>query len=100
MQLINYFQAHIMHSTTAALKLARKEVLSGNSHQHLDFAKNLIQVKNEKAHCQLVHSAASSKNNKFIKLSEKIEKYTHNMEIIARMEFISSLQIIRSKTYI
>lgn len=99
MQLLTYFRAHVMHSTKAALELARKEVLNGQGHQHLDFAKNLIQVKNEKAHCQLIHSAVSSENQ-YIKLSEKIEKYTHGMGIITRMEFISNLQLIRGETYI
>ncbi|HHE6471364.1 TPA: hypothetical protein ACPFI9_003981 [Providencia rettgeri] len=103
MQLLNLFRAHVMHSTTAALKLAQKEVINGSGHKHLDFATKLINVKNENAHCKLIYRAASGEtrlsslfNDSYDKLTQKIEKYNAYTEILSRMEFVAHIQYARS----
>ena len=99
MQILNLLKAHIFHSTEAALKLARKEVLHGHEHKHLDFACKLITAKNEAAHIKLISSATKSEN-KYQALCAKIEKYKHQEIIVQQMQFISSLQFVRSDSIV
>ncbi|MEQ5075877.1 hypothetical protein ABN197_18275 [Providencia alcalifaciens] len=99
MQILNLLKAHIFHSTESALILARKEVVHGHGHKHLDFASKLISAKNESAHIKLISSAIKSEN-KYQTLCTKIEKYNHQEIILQRMQFISSLQFARSDSIV
>lgn len=101
MQILNFLKAHLLHSTESALKLARKEVVHGHGHghKHLDFANKLITAKNESAHLKLISSAIKSES-KYQILCTKIEKYNHQEIILQRMQFISSLQFVRSDSIV
>ncbi|HEF8786677.1 TPA: hypothetical protein QH450_003645 [Providencia alcalifaciens] len=97
MQILNFLKAHICHSTESALKLARKEIIHGHGHKHLDFAQKLIIAKNESAHTKLIILATKSEH-KYQILCEKIDKYHHQEIILERLKFIECLQYIRSDT--
>ncbi len=99
MQILNLIKAHIFHSTNSALALARKEVIHGHRHKHLDFASKLITAKNESAHLELISSAIKSES-KYQILCTKIKKYNHQEIILQRMQFISSLQFVRSDSIV
>ncbi|HHR6225330.1 hypothetical protein [Providencia alcalifaciens] len=94
MQLLTVFKAHICHSTSAALNLARKEVVYEKGNKHLDFASKLITAKNESAHSTLIKLAIKSKH-KYRVQCEKIEKYNNQEQFLEKLKFLNSLQHIR-----
>lgn len=99
MQILNLIKAHIFHSTNSALALARKEVIHGHGHKHLDFASKLITAKNESAHTKLITLSTKSEH-KYRMVCEKIEKYNHQEIILQRLSFIESLQFVRSDSIV
>lgn len=78
LNIINYFRAAVMKSSLSAFELAF------TNSDNINFARKIISVKSENAHCRLIN--LHSDKSKYLQLEQKINQYNFFLNIIDSIE--------------